>query len=256
MPHTFKVDAVSLNKKNLPTDANVQAMWCSATNTPQPMFYQCNTSAHPLIATTETKEVCNQFVRAVHLAYAHHYPLSLSPDHLWTQITQQLAFHVNANAEKLRSKFVTHEGKKTLTLAIPASPDWGTVVAGFSNLIKPLIGEQTHDTLVANFSTTTATERICSEIVLMDTLKQYFDYHCYTDCGIVSVTLEGTPEDWEELRQRAAGLVKYDLDWWIPKYLIPILDEFVLAAHGKPNVAFWQNMYKVLVLFVCNNYPL
>ena len=35
---------------------------------------------------------------------------------IWLQILQGLASHVNANAEELRHHFVTHEGKKVITI--------------------------------------------------------------------------------------------------------------------------------------------
>ena len=56
------------------------------------------------------------FVGAVHMAFANHYPLTISPDHVWMCIAQGLSSHVNANAEKLRKMFVEHEGKETLTV--------------------------------------------------------------------------------------------------------------------------------------------
>src|SRR5689334_11391555 len=53
----------------------------------------------------------NGLLSAVHMAYAAHYPLVLSPDAIWLAIAQGFAQHVNANAERLRGKFVRYEGK-------------------------------------------------------------------------------------------------------------------------------------------------
>ena len=62
-------------------------------------------------------------------------------------------------------------------------------------------------------------------------------------CGIPNVTLTGTVADWKSVRTRAENLVEFDLDWWI-KPLLPVLDQFVSAAEGKPDIAFWDDMYK------------
>lgn len=50
------------------------------------------------------------------LAYVHHIPLILNPDHVWLVIVQGFAAHVKLNSEKLRDKFVKHDGKKTLEI--------------------------------------------------------------------------------------------------------------------------------------------
>lgn len=53
--------------------------------------------------------------------------------------------------------------------------------------------------------------------------------------------MQGTPEDWEKVRAKADGLKEYDLGWWL-EGLLPALDEFVQAAHGKPNLDFWRSL--------------
>src|ERR1700728_559348 len=53
-------------------------------------------------------------LHAVHLAYADHRPLALSPDAIWLALAQGFAMHVHANAERLRGKFVRHEGQALL----------------------------------------------------------------------------------------------------------------------------------------------
>ncbi|WP_083602361.1 DUF4419 domain-containing protein [Hydrococcus rivularis] len=56
------------------------------------------------------------FIGAVHLAFAHHYPLIISPDVVWLCLTQGLALHINRHPEKFRHHFVNHFGKKTITI--------------------------------------------------------------------------------------------------------------------------------------------
>merc|ERR1712048_446663 len=60
-------------------------------------------------------------------------------------------------------------------------------------------------------------------------------------CGFPSITLTGTPEDWKKIRAKAASFSKYDLDWWL-KGLLPVLDQFVAAARGNPDVDFWRSL--------------
>lgn len=188
-------------------------------------------------------------MEAVHLSYADHYPLALSPDVIWLTIAQGFANHVNANAETLRKKFVSHQGKEMILIErdsfIKGSPDndWQGCFGEFSSEIAKRIGK-TRDLVVSEFSTTTALAKAASELVLMDSMKVYFKYAVRTLCGIPSITLLGSKEDWRSVRTRAENLAEFDLSWWI-KPLIPVLDQFVAAAEGKQDIKFWDEMYKL-----------
>ena len=78
-----------------------------------------------------------------------------------------------------------------------------------------------------------------------DLSHQYYaellEYVLYFGCGIPDITLLGTVDDWKDIRRRAEILMKYDLDWWSLE-LLPLLDEFVLAAEGRPNMDFWKSI--------------
>ncbi len=189
------------------------------------------------------------FLSAVHIAFDQHYPLILSPDVVWLCLIQGLALHVNAHAKKLRHLFVPHEGKEKIIIRrddfIKGSPDnpWLEVFDAFSTVIKNYIDDK-YELIVSDFSTTGAVERAVSEIVLMETVQQYFEYSVRTMCGIPEITLEGTVEDWKAIRQRAEKFAEFNLKWWI-KPLLPILDQFVAAASGDVDRDFWQSFYKL-----------
>ena len=133
------------------------------------------------------------------MAFANHYPLTISPNHMWMCIAQGLSSHVSANADKLRKMFVQHEGKETLNVrrddfvkGSPSNP-WPEVFDEFSEQIHLYVGAETHDLLTPEFSTTGPNEKAAAPVVLMDTLKNYFE----TLCGIPEITLEGTVDDWQ-----------------------------------------------------------
>ena len=118
------------------------------------------------------------------LAFAQHYPLSVTADDIWTLLSFALAKHVDKNSEELRSKFVTHDGKKVLEVKVDhfvlggMSPeDWERdVFPDFSNQIRGHIGDEIHTTIASGFSTTTPTTKAAHEITLMSTMKNYFSY--------------------------------------------------------------------------------
>jgi hypothetical protein len=190
------------------------------------------------------------FVGALHAAFMDHRPLVLSPDMFWLLIAQGFAAHVNNNAEKDRSQFVSHEGKEEIIVErhdfIKGSPEnpWSEVFDEFSRCIRKKIGEDNHSQIVVDFSTTGPIEKAANEVVLLDAMKNYFNFTVFTRCGIPQVTLQGTKEDWAKLRDRTDALGKrYELEWWTER-LLPTLDMIADNAAGADNPELWRNIYK------------
>jgi len=191
--------------------------------------------SHPLIGT-------------LHAAFSSHRRVALSPDIVWLTICQGLAHHVNAHAESLRHRLVKHKDKVKLVVRrdqfVKGSPEnhWPDVFAEFSAGIRAHIGD-VHDMLVADFSTTGPVERAASEVVLLDTMQAFFSYEIRTLCGIPSITLEGTAEDWRKIADRFREFSRFELAWWVEP-LQPVLDQFVAASEGKVDRKFWDSIYK------------
>ena len=189
------------------------------------------------------------FFQTIVRAYADHRPLVLSPDMVWLLISQGFARYVNAHPEELRDQLVSHTGKMDLVIEtekelLEGDPEWGKLIDAFAKQINEYTKEDIAKTITADFTTTGTIERITSQITLMETMKSYFDYIVhYIACGIPTVTLTGTPEDWEKVLEKTKQLEKYGMEDWIQS-LTPILTEFVNASKGKPDQTFWQSMVK------------
>lgn len=190
----------------------------------------------------------HSFFFGIYNAYAHHRPIVLSPDSIWLVISQGFSYHVEFNAERLRHKFVDFDGKLSLiirnnklSLSNVQSP-WEEIFPQFAQKISEVFGQNLVDTMTANFSTTTETERIASQISLMHSVQSFVEFFSFTAiCGIPEITLEGTSEDWEAVLKKAENLMQYDLNWWIPQ-LRPILQEFIKTAKGDIDRSFWKNI--------------
>ena len=184
-------------------------------------------------------------------AYMHHHSVVLSPDIIWTMISQGFCQFVNEKPETFRSLLVNHQGKKLLIVHIPKSDDvhspsfnWDVVFDDFDRQIGANTKGNLADVMRADFSTTGKTERIASQITLMSTVKAYFDYLVIIGvCGIPSITIEGTPDDWRKVLDKTRQLRAYGIEDWVEE-LEPILEEFVAASKGNPNVRFWQDIVK------------
>ena len=181
-------------------------------------------------------------------AWCQHRPVVLSPDAIWLIICQQFSHYINDNPEEFRDLLVSHEGKKELqvrtTDLFSDQADWPGLVAGFTSQIALYTNNDIATTLVADFSTTGTDELVASEVTLMNTVKNYFEYTAiYAVCGIPSITLTGTPDDWHKVLEKTRALESFGLGWWTSE-LEPILKEFVKASEGNPDYWFWKDIVK------------
>ena len=204
----------------------------------------CSRLAAPLVADPHPHALAG----AVHRAFAEHRPLVLSPDMLWTAVVQGVARHVRNHAEEMRPLFVSHDGRKTLSVEAfsdaPASPEfpWAETVGGFAGEVVREVGGAA-EALRVDFSTTGPTERIARDVAVLDAFEPYFTYEVRCICGIPAITLEGTPADWDRLRTALDGLDVFGMDWWTVR-LREIADRFAAASRGEVDAAWWRAIYK------------
>lgn len=192
------------------------------------------------------------FFQVMTTAFAEHRPVVLTPDMVWLLISQGFAQHVNQNPEKLRPLLVNHKGELTLQAIIEDNDygkelkdlNWEVVFDQFVDQINKNSKNDIAKTMTADFSTTGTAERIASQVTTMNAFQHYFKYEVIRlSCGIPYITLKGTPDDWYKVIAKTKALEKYNLKWWTDK-LIPILEEFVKTAQGKPNRQFWRCIVK------------
>ncbi|GAA4315991.1 DUF4419 domain-containing protein [Compostibacter hankyongensis] len=190
------------------------------------------------------------FFNGMYQAYADHRPFVLSPDMIWLLIAQGFALHVINNAEALRDQLVHFNGKQTLivqdnriSLDDPDGP-WEEVLNALTGQIAENTDPGLLKTLIPDFSTTTVTDRVAAQITAMESMQPYFDFVVIViSCGIPGITLEGSPADWQRVREKTRQLRKYRLGWWVDG-LDPVLKEFVNASGGHIDTAFWRDMFK------------
>jgi Domain of unknown function (DUF4419) len=120
---------------------------------------------------------------------------------------------------------------------------WDEAIQEWVLQIRDRVGADVYKLLVCNFSTTTPTILTASHVVMMDTFQKYFKYHIRYSCGIPNLTLLGTVEDWQSIYDRVQNMTQYNLKCWTDR-LLPICQEFVNVAAGKPSLEFWRCIYR------------
>jgi hypothetical protein len=182
---------------------------------------------------------------AVARAFAEHRPLVLSPDTVWLTIAQGVAQHVRLHAEQLRPRLVGHAGRKRLAVTVDGpmprdAASWADLAQSLHKLLAAEVRDA--DLFDCDFSTSTDVERTAGRVVLLDVYSPYFAYWLTCICGIPSITLTGTVEDWEKIRSRIDAIAGFGLQRWC-RSLAPIADQFVRAAAGDVDTSFWRRIY-------------
>lgn len=189
------------------------------------------------------------FYQCVLEAYKKHKSLVLSPDMIWLLISQGFARYVNAHSEELRPMLVDHTGKMELAIEreqdlLSGEADYPKLVADFAAKIEEFTKDGIAATITSDFSTTGLAERVASQITLMESVKSYFEYLVmYISCGIPTITIKGTPADWQQVLTKTRRLSRYGHRSWTES-LEPILVQFIRAAEGRPEQKFWQRIVK------------
>merc|ERR1711874_515966 len=163
-------------------------------------------------------------------AYNNHWVLKTRPEDWWTAISQIIATRIDkhANEPAVRKFFVSHEGKKQLTVDVGSS------------LMK------------ADFSQSTSVDRIVNNIMLMYSFKEYFEYRMLSMCGIPGVVMLGSEDDWLRLLEK---LVKVEellkplekvlqlKDWFNSSQAV--LKDLLDTYRGNPDKDWWSRIMDI-----------
>ena len=158
-------------------------------------------------------------IRGLMEAYGNHYPITITPDMILLLFLQGYTRFMDQNSEKLRNIYVNFGGKKELVVIRnnmspeTAKPeDWQGIIDEFTQKIKEEIGGNITSNLESNFTTTNPITLATSQISIMSAMKNYFIYEAIMCvCGISSITLEGSLEDWEKIKNNLNILQKKNL---------------------------------------------
>lgn len=199
---------------------------------------------------------CGMFT-SVLTAYNNHWNLRTSPEDWWFCVTRRVAIAVDKNSKKdaVRKMFVDHDGKKTLQVNVPSSTIYGIDYNWFFNEMSKKISENVKvpeyvDAVTADFSVTSPVQKIVSQITLMSSLQEFFEFKCMLLCGIPSVEMIGSEEDWLKLQSKLKVLrtllepVENDIgltaEWW--SLVENAFCKLLATYRGEPDKDWWSRI--------------
>jgi hypothetical protein len=189
---------------------------------------------------TEGNQTEHHLVNGFLQAYNNHLPIKIRVDDIQLIIQSVLATCVNNNAEKFRSMFVSHTGKVKISIeSLLFDPNF--FCQAFADVMKDTIKDPIFvDKFTSPFSTTTPLISTVSNMMLMNTLKEYFAFEMVLGCGIPNVILVGTQDDWKKLHENYVYFKEFfkgtELDLWFPHFDVIInmfLEMRMLAVSGS-----------------------
>ncbi|MFY7826231.1 MAG: DUF4419 domain-containing protein [Flectobacillus sp.] len=237
---TFQVDEVKLANEPLKTFSADHTFGLAIGN--ELLFYPEEHKDYLLVPSQE-----NGFVSTLQYCYDQHRPLVLSPDAIWMTICQGVSYHINENYNSLKGKLFKKNKPEILSIRNDSlefgAKHWNIFINDISNKTRIYTRQDYYNFFVGDYSTTTPVIKTAYQISLLNAYKKGFDYIAETGCGIPSITITGTKEDWEKILEKIQLLNQLGLEDW-HRELAPIIEEFKQASQGKIHHEFWKNIYK------------
>ena len=203
-------------------------------------------------------ETNNNFINCFISAYNLHKPILIKPDDIKLQLLTIVSTCINNNAEAFRSFFVNHEGKEELVVHNSHySSEFFT--DAFAKLMTDKINNPEFAKYYTDtFSTTTRLIQTVNNMTLMNTLKEYFSFTMVLECGIPSVILSGTIEDWNKLKETynyfKSILLNTELANWFKHFDI-VMDLFIDMRNLKESgivegTYYMKSLFKRVISYV------
>ncbi|SPO00760.1 uncharacterized protein DNG_03508 [Cephalotrichum gorgonifer] len=199
----------------------------------------------------------DSFLRGAIQAWGEHHHLMIRPEEVWFTILVQLNFYMGTHAEEVRDLFVNHEGRETILVE---DYTWMLVLERFQYEIQDRVKtDWLLEWIQPNFTTTTDSDRMTANVLMMGLMKQYFNYEGSIICGLPSVTLLGTKEDWQSLYDRLEHLPDFGAEpEAYQRRLRPILSRFVASfddPDSKEIISFWNSIVVAESTHICGDPP-
>ncbi|XP_046858815.1 uncharacterized protein LOC124452279 [Xenia sp. Carnegie-2017] len=191
------------------------------------------------------------------LAYNNHWKLRTSPEDWWFVVIRNVAIAIDKHSkhENVRKMFVEHKGKKALNVEMDSNNIYDVNYSSFFDAMSHEISKNVKvpgyiDLITADFSSSTPVQKIVSQITLMSSLQEFFEYRTRLMCGIPAVEMLGTEEDWRKLIEKLDALknllkpIEHLLylppDWW--KLAENVFQKLLATYCGEPDCEWWSTI--------------
>lgn len=157
-------------------------------------------------------------LQCVYESWKNHWNLRTSPEDWWFPVTCRIAKAIDKAAAQGRYKdvvrdyFVAHQSKKLISIDVPVNTIYEV---NYKSFMAKMATEIQHrikvpefaSTMQNDFSSSSATHKIASQINLMASTQQFFEYEMrMCGCGIKGIEFLGDLADWNALVEKLQKL--------------------------------------------------
>ena len=187
----------------------------------------------------------NSFVMTYVTAYHNHYPVSLSPSHLWILILQGISRHIQATRQYKKD----YQENITGCIEVDSTDNLYSDVLNQLQLQSQYLKLENHHSKL--FSTSDEVQHLVTCNSHSPSMSEYYKFDSYTDCGFPYIKLEGTVDDWIDLQDRVVQMYNHldDTNRFIKRWtylMVDVLDDIIATFDDPDNInyEFWNNFLK------------
>lgn len=208
---------------------------------------------------------------AVEYAYSNHLSLEFDPDDWLQAINFKISRDIKKISEEeeksgkkeIRKLFVRHEGKKNITVKM-SQVDYLKFINEVADKIQDDIKvPELAAAMKSDFTTSTNIDEPISSICLANAMSHFYQYELLILCGINSVKLGGSEDDWKALVQKVQTmgnilkkpLAKLGYKQWfkkLKKITKNLLKTYQSAKRGESTMSgWWKKIFSRKSIFTC-----
>ncbi|KAJ9076974.1 hypothetical protein DSO57_1021161 [Entomophthora muscae] len=195
----------------------------------------------------------NGFAEAILVAHERLHGLTLTPDQILVAVVQALSIHTAQDKKHLDRLWRFPDTLNTAKafedqdfgICGPIQ-DWVGVIYDFGDITAINIRPEISKMMRLGFTTTNRASKTAVTLSAVGVYHSLSHYVEVCDGTVPEIELLGTLNDWQQLRLRVEQLLSQfegTAFWKDP--LLGVLDHFVAAAEGNPDLSHWIQMVKV-----------
>lgn len=174
--------------------------------------------------------------------YSNHLPLAIAPHDVWILLMSEITKEIAKNPEQYRQFFTKSDKKETICV-----PSGSMTQMPMDVLSQALAQKVLFDStiILQDFSTQTPMVAQTIQAIFCDMASPFYDYGMFM-CGIPSIELLGTLQDWQKVLTGFTQIVNVFNTTPLKNYLEkarPILEQFINALNGDADTQFWRDIF-------------
>jgi len=194
----------------------------------------------------QSTSTASLLVQGAHQAYAAHLGFGLRPEVLWFAIVSEISEHIRQNPATYRP-LLGPDWVNGPQIIYTHNWDKSNLYERFYNQLLDILGKPLGELFAPPLSTADTDERIALIAAFMEATGRYHTYELPARCNIPHIEVQGTPEDWQMLRQKTEELSELfpPLESYLSVVGSVLHSIYCDMAGREINLSnFWERLYE------------